>query len=190
MKQEKTMNNTEKMTNMKEIILNLKAVRSERNLSYTDILNLMEARGDFISKTTLSRVFAEGSEETAFRYEETIRPIANALLNMENIEEDDTTAIQAIKSILKFKMEYIEELEHQLEDKDLELAKEKNKRHDMLDELREEHKRKVDFLMGQIELKDKRIDALLNAVYTKDAQHKELLDVILACPARKEGECK
>ena len=83
------MNNTEKMTNMKEIILNLKAVRSERNLSYTDILNLMEARGDFISKTTLSRVFAEGSEETAFRYEETIRPIANALLNMENIEDDE-----------------------------------------------------------------------------------------------------
>ena len=184
------MNNTEKMTNMKEIILNLKAVRNERNLSYTDILKLMEENGDFLAKSTLSRVFADGSEDIAFRYEETIRPIANALLNMENIEEDDTTAIQAIKSILKYKLEIIEELERELEQKELELAEVKVKHHERIDKIHEEYERKATFLMNQIDLKDKRIDALLNAVYTKDAQHKELLDVILSCPARKEGECK
>jgi deoxyribodipyrimidine photolyase len=135
-------------------------------------------------------VFADGSEDIAFRYEETIRPIANALLNMENIEEDDTTAIQAIKSILKYKLEIIEELERELEQKDLELAEVKVKHHERIDKIHEEYERKATFLMNQIELKDKRIDALLNAVYTKDAQHKELLDVILSCPARKEGECK
>lgn len=184
------MNNKEQMPFMKEMILNLKAVRNERNLSFTDILSLMEQNGDFLAKSTLSRVFAEGSEDVSFRYEETIRPIARALLNMENIEEDDTTAVQAIKSILKYKLEVIEELEREIEQKDLELAEEKVKRHERLDKIRDEYDKKTNFLMSQIELKDKRIDNLMNAVLTKDEQHKELLSVILACPARKNGECE
>ena len=79
------------MTNTREIIIRLKEVREEKGLSFGDILSLMEANGDFLSKSTLSRVFAEGSEENSFKYEETIRPIANAMLDIETIEEEDTT---------------------------------------------------------------------------------------------------
>ena len=50
------------MTNTKDIIVKLKEVRDEKGLSYTDILDLMEKNGDYLSKSTLSRVFAEGSE--------------------------------------------------------------------------------------------------------------------------------
>ena len=73
------------MTNTKDIIIQLKRVREERGLSYNDILDLMKANGEFLSKSTLSRVFADGSEEVSFRYEETIRPIANALLDIDHI---------------------------------------------------------------------------------------------------------
>ena len=55
------------MTNSKDVILKLKEVREEKGLSYNDILDLMEKNGDFLSKSTLSRVFAEGSEEIRFR---------------------------------------------------------------------------------------------------------------------------
>lgn len=48
------------MTNTKDIIIKLKAVKEEKNLSLGNILDLMEKNGDYVAKSTLSRVFAEG----------------------------------------------------------------------------------------------------------------------------------
>lgn len=177
------------MTNTKDIIIQLKKVREEKDLSFNDILQLMEDNGDYLSKSTLSRVFADGSEESSFKYEETIRPIANALLDIDMVEDDDTIDTKAIKAILKYKIERIEELEQALEKKELELAEEKVKYHEKLDKEREQSKRSIEFLKEQISLKDKRMDQLLEAVFKKDVQHKELLDTILACPARKQTDC-
>ena len=73
------------MTNTRDIILKLKEVKKEKNYSITDIENLLEANGEHLSRSTISRIFADGSEDTSFRYEETIRPIANALLDIETI---------------------------------------------------------------------------------------------------------
>ena len=103
------------MTNTRDIIMKLKEVREERGLSYGDILDLLEKNGDYLAKSTISRVFAEGSEEQGFRYEETIRPIANALLDIENIEDTDNMDVQAMKSLLKYKIQRIEDLERQIE---------------------------------------------------------------------------
>lgn len=173
------------MTNTKDIIIKLKEVREEKNLSYTDILNLMEKNGDFVSKSTLSRVFAEGSEELSFKYEETIRPIANALLDIETIEETDNMDVQAMKSLLKYKIQRIEELEKQVKNLESALDKEKIKYHEKLDAEREQYFRRIDFLKEQVALKDKRMDLLLEAVFQKDKQQKELLESILNCPCRK-----
>lgn len=173
------------MTNTKDIIIKLKEVREEKNLSYTDILNLMEKNGDFVSKSTLSRVFAEGSEELSFKYEETIRPIANALLDIETIEETDNMDVQAMKSLLKYKIQRIEELEKQVKNLEVALDKEKIKYHEKLDAEREQYFRRIDFLKDQVALKDKRMDLLLEAVFQKDKQQKELLEKILQCPCKK-----
>lgn len=178
------------MTNSRDIIIKLKEVREEKGLSYNDILSLMEKNGDYLSKSTISRVFADGSEdETSFRYEETIRPIANALLDIETIEEDDNVDVQAMKSLLKYKNQRIEDLEREIEKLELSLAEEKVKHHERLDKEREQHQKSVEFLKDQISLKDKRMDQLLEAVFKKDSQHKELLDVILSCPARRGSDC-
>ena len=169
------------MTNTKDIIMKLKAVREEKGLSYTDILDLLEKNGDFLSKSTLSRVFAEGSEEIRFRYEDTIRPIANALLDIETEEDTDDMDTKAMKSLLKYKIQRIEELEQKVEHLETALDKEKIKYHDKLDEERELYNRRVDFLKEQISLKDKRMDQLLEAVFEKDKQHKEMLEKLLKC---------
>lgn len=167
------------MTNSKDVILKLKEVREEKGYSYNDILNLMEKNGDFLSKSTISRVFADGSEESSFRYEETIRPIAKALLDIEDIEEDDNTDVRAMKSLLKYKIERIEELERKIEQLETSLAKEKVKYHEKLDKERDQFQRSIDFLKNQIDLKDKRMDQLLDAVFKKDVLHKELLEKLL-----------
>lgn len=174
----------------KDIIIQLKKVREEKGLSYSNILELMERNGDYLSKSTLSRVFSEGSEEVSFNYEVTIRPIANALLDIENIEQEDSREVQAMKSILKFKAERIEDLERQIEKLELALAEEKIKCHEKLDEVRKEYQQNTAFLREQIDFKDKRMDQLLEAVFQKDAQFKEMLELVLSCPARQQGECK
>ena len=166
------------MTNTKEIILKLKEVREEKGLSYGDILDLMEKSGDFVSKSTLSRVFAEGSEECSFKYEETIRPIAKALLDIETIEETDDMDVQAMKTLLKYKIQLIEDLEKKIDTLNNDLAKEKLKYHEKLDKERENFQKSLNFCREQIDLKDKRIDQLLET-------NIKLLNQLLVCPCRK-----
>lgn len=180
------------MTNTKDLIIKLKEVREEKGLSYNDILDLMEKNGDFLSKSTISRVFADGSEEMSFRYEETIRPIAKALLDIENLEETDDLDTKAMKSLLKYKIQRIEELEQRIEQLESELDKEKIKYHEKMDKERARYNKSIDFLKEQVAYKDKRMDMLLEAVFEKDKQHKEMLARVLMCSkcpmeAKNEG---
>ena len=169
------------MTNTKDVILKLKEVRDEKQLSYGDILELMEKNGDYLSKSTISRVFQDGSEDQSFRYEETIRPIAKALLDIETIEEDDTTDIKAMKSLLKLKIARIEELEALLEN-------EKHKYHEKLAKESKHFQDSLAFMTNQIALKDKRIDALLETTTELMATNNRLINQLMQCPLRNETE--
>ena len=176
------------MTNTRDLIIQLKEVREEKGLSYNDILSLMEKNGDYLSKSTISRVFSEGSEEMSFRYEETIRPLAKVLLDIETIEDDDTLDTRAMKSLLKYKIQRIEELEKQVEKLDSDIVRIKLSNHEKMEAEREVYNRRVEFLKGQIELKDKRMDQLLEAVFTKDKLYNELLEKTLNCHCCPKGE--
>lgn len=185
------------MTNNKELIIQLKKVREEKHLSFNDILDLMEENGDYLSKSTLSRVFAEGSEDVSFRYDETIRPIANAILDIGNIEEDDNDDIQALKRIVQQNEKLIAGLQQQLTNIELANDEERLSEYEKMERERDSWSRSIDFLKDQITKKDERIDKLLNAVQVKDeiintlhGQLQDLHDLILSCPARKVGECK
>lgn len=172
------------LVSLGKIIIRIKEKRNEQGLSYDDINELIQKNGDYpLSKSTLSRVFAEGSEEQRFSYEDTIRPLAKALLDIENIEEDDTDDVKTLKSLLKLKMARINELE-------AELAQAENKYHEKIDKEREQFHRSLDFLKEQVAYKDKRMDILLDSVRAKDELHNKLLEQILSCPCRKASESK
>jgi hypothetical protein len=148
----------------------------------------MEKNNDYLSKSTISRVFQDGSEELSFRYEETIRPIAKALLDIETIEETDNLDVQAMKSLLQYKIQRIEELEQQIEQLECSFTKERLKFHEKMEQEREQWSRSIDFLKNQVSLKDKRIDVLLEAVQAKDSKFDQVLDLVLSCPCRKAHE--
>ena len=178
------------MTNTREIILKLKDVRNERGYSYGDILELMEQNGDFLSKSTISRVFQDGSEELSFRYDETIRPIAKALLDIETIEDTDNLDVRAMKSLLQYKIQRIEELEQQIEQLEASFVKERLKFHEKIEQERAQSNKSIEFLKNQVSLKDKRIDVLLEAVQAKDSKFEEVLGLILSCPCRNAHESR
>lgn len=174
------------MTETREVILALKQVKDEKNLSLDKILDLMELNdpATAVSKTTLSRVFAKGSEDQIFRYETTLRPIASVLLD-ENIENDDDTNTKGIKAILKLKKDIIDELENKIKTVE---SEEKEKYHIKLDEETTKFQKSLDFVKNQIELKDKRIDHLLEENMKLVDANMRLLDQVLNCPLKK-GDC-
>jgi len=176
------------MTNTKDLIIKFKEVRDEKGLSLDTIMNLIELNDDYVSKSTLSRVFADGSEENSFRYEETLRPIAKALLDIENEEDTDDIDTRAMKSLLKYKIKRIEELEQQVAKLESDLDKQKIKSHEKLDAERDKYNRSIEFLKEQVAYKDKRMDMLLEAVFDKDKQHKEMLDKLLKCAKCPMGD--
>lgn len=146
-----------------EIIVSLKAVQSKQNLSISQIKKMVDATGTYLSPTTLRRVFAEGSEENdSFSYENTLRPIAQALLSNHSLYTEDEVILakyEMYEAICRHKDDIIEGLRKQLE------------------EVRSEHddrckecEGRMDFLMNQIELKDRRMerkDEIINRLLEK-----------------------
>lgn len=169
------------MIKTRELIIRLKAVKEEKQLTLGDIYSLVEDNGDFCSKTSLSRLFSDGSEELSFK-EETLLPVARALLDVERLEETDDLDTQALKTLLQYKSQRIKELESRIEELEMELDREKLKLHEKLDAEREIYNRRVDFLKSQIELKDERIDKLMDALFEKDSAYNNLLNQYLTCP--------
>ena len=160
------------MTNTKEIIEQLKEVKSQKNLSLDTIMRMVENDGGYISKTTLSRLFSKNSVELGFRYEETIKPVANVLLGIDHIEENELADVKAMKYIIQNKAQRIMALEK-------ELAETKEKYHEKLDKERAQSRRSIDFLKDQISLKDKRMDLLLDMVLKRDEQYQKMMKNLL-----------
>lgn len=182
------------METTREVILSLKAVREEKKLSFDQIIALMEQNNQYLSKSTLSRVFANGSEDSGnFRYE-TLRPIADVLLDIENIEVDDDTDTKAFKSILKLKkdliFDYAEQNKQLKEELETIKDREKIKYAERLEKETKHFNDSLAFMRHQIELKDQRIDALLSTTTELMATNNKLVKQLMDCPIRKTDECK
>ena len=159
------------MTDTKDVILALKKVKRERGLSVDKIYEMVEANDPSrtVSRTSVARVFREGSEEQIFKWENTLKPIANALLDFEEIESYDDTDTQAYKAILILKKEIIDTLEARLtiaEDANNDTA---------------HYVKSIEHLEKQLEYKDKRIDQLLDANDELRKELSKLTDRLLKC---------
>ena len=131
------------------------------------------------SETTIARVFREGASAEKFRWEASLRPIANAFLELEDIESSEDPEEQALKSILKLKKDQLGKAKTELED-------EKAKYHKRLEEETAKYQKSLEFAMHQIELKDKRIDQLMDANDRLSITNDRLINQLMDCPLRKD----
>ena len=129
---------------LSNIVIRLKEMKAER----PDLTLQKIADHTGVPYGTVSRVFAEGSEEVSFRYD-SVMPIAKMLLDLDDVGEG-TEDEKAYKAIIQFYETSISQMKEQFEKK--------------LEEERTEYKRRIDFLMHQIEKKDERIDRLFEMV--------------------------
>ena len=169
------------MKNMKDIILDLREIyqNDKERYSYGNLLKQMEENGDFLSKSTLSRLFGDKWEEYSFDYENTIFPIVKVMIGAEEsesvIEWDSDTA----KLALKFKLE-----------SEAEIKKEKEKYHAKLAHETERFQKSLDFAMHQIKLKDDRIDLLMRQNERLSIMNNRMLEQFMDCPLKGGSGCK
>lgn len=144
------MNNKERL---KEIILQLKQIKRDRELSVQDIHDMVMGSGGYTSLSTVRRVFAQDSENKNFRYRDTIQPIAQVLIGV-NEEAEPLTAPEAdaLKNIALLKDNIIKELEA----KNAELSDKCTRYEQVIADFEE----RVHFLREQITRKDDYIDRL------------------------------
>ena len=96
-------------------IKRLKLIKEKQELSIPKILAMMESRGQFVSEATLKKVFAEGSEEKNFRYQDTIAPIADVLLDVYG-DDSNLDDVESLRQIIREKNKLIESLMIKLEE--------------------------------------------------------------------------
>lgn len=145
---------------LSEIVSRLKRVRDEEGLSCQRIVDLVEENGGHVSLSTVKRVFEPGSEMYTWQYENTLKPIADAVLGLYGASRSATAdEADAMKAIIDYKTEKIAALTMQLRRSE------------------ESYKRRIDFLKHQIDLKDARIDR-------RDTMIEKLLDTIISINKR------
>ena len=141
----------------RKTIHRLKQIKAEQGLSIAKIMDLMESRGQFVSEATIKRVFADGSEDQNFRYQDSIAPIADVLLDIygESSDIDDT---ESLRRIIHEKNKLIEFLMLKMDEKEQEFEK----RIALYEERKALYEKTIDRFETQVSRKDELIERLLN----------------------------
>ena len=150
----------------KSTIIRLKRVKAEQGLSISKIMDLLEEKGKFVSEATVKRVFSEGSEDFNFRYQDSIAPLADVLLDWYG-DSSGLDDVSALKQIIHDKNQTIEFMMIKFEEQ--KTAYEKNVAH--LKEQIQSLNERLDFRERVVDRKDAVIEKLLNAYLLKEMEN-------------------
>ena len=153
----------------KSTIIRLKRVKAEQGLSISKIMDLLEEKGKFVSEATVKRVFSEGSEEFNFRYQDSIAPLADVLLDWYG-DSSGLDDVSALKQIIHDKNQTIEFMMIKFEEQ--KAVYEKNVAH--LKEQIQSLNERLDFRERVVDRKDAVIEKLLNAYLLKEMEDVEI----------------
>ena len=96
----------------RKLILSLKRVKTDCGFNIDQVYEIVYSNDPQTapSRSSVARVFAEGSEAEAshFKFETTLKPIADALLDIDSNEEEDSSE-ELAKSLLKYKKDLLDE---------------------------------------------------------------------------------
>ena len=153
----------------RKTIKRLKQIKQEQGLSISQIMDLMEKRGQFVGEATLKKVFADGSEEKSFRSQDSIAPIADVLLDIYG----DTSGLDDVESLKQFIREKNKLIEflviklEEIEEKDAEKKAIYDDRKAAYEKTISALEFQIHRLHEQVDRKDQMIEKLLNVVFVE-----------------------
>ncbi len=105
------------LQNTKDLVIALKHTKEAKNLTIAQLLNIMDERNQSISRTTLNRIFADGSEDNdSFSYTATLKPLAELLLEEDDEQGDDLCSqlMADLRADIRVKNEIIKKMESEV----------------------------------------------------------------------------
>lgn len=155
-------------------IRRLKEIKAQQGLSINKIMDLMEERGQFVSESTLKKVFSDGSEDQSFRYQGSIAPIADVLLDIYGDTSGDEDA-ETLRRIIREKNKLIEFLMIKLEEQ----ASIHNGKESIYQERKDIYERTIEDMRTQIANLTALIERRDASISRKDEILEKLLDAYI-----------
>lgn len=157
-------------TKTREVILALKKVREENGYTLQRIQDMVLDAGGNLSISTVKKVFSEGSENLNFRYEDSVKPIADVLLRIHQPEKADEPEVEALRQIILLKNAILEETREELsrtKERETEIKADAQTKINYLQS-------RVEYLKTQIEKGDRLLNERRDFLYRKDDEIKSL----------------
>ena len=143
----------------RDTVERLRKLKRDNDLTNSQIMDMLEKNNCYISEATIKKVFSENNDPGSFKYQSTIAPLADVLLDMYS-DDSGSDEITALKALIHDKNEMISILVVRNEEIRADYEKRINHLQKQIGML-EDH---LIFREKQIDKKDEIISKLLNKV--------------------------
>jgi len=143
----------------RDTVERLRKVKRDNDLTISQIMDMLEKKNCYISEATIKRVFSENNDAVTFKYQSTIAPLADVLLDIYN-DVSGSEDVTSLKALIHDKNEMISILVVKNEELRADYEKRINHLQKQIETL-EEH---LAFREKQIDKKDDIITKLLSKV--------------------------
>lgn len=154
----------------KSTVLKLREVKKQRDLTISNIMDMLETKGKYLSEGTIKRLFSDNSDPESFKYRDTIAPLADVLLDLYS-DKSGTEDVEALKAMIHDKNKTIniliardEERKADYERRIAHLQKQIDKLEEHLDFRERVIERKDDVIEKLITREDKVVEALIGKI--------------------------
>lgn len=145
-----------------ELIEELKELRIQKGMTYQQIFDEIEKRGDSVSLSTIKLVFSD-SRNHNHDYKNVLRPIADVL---NSPSDDDTLELKVLQTRLDIKEEMINDYQARLDNKDIKFKQREQFYMNTIEHLQKEIEFKNEQIRHHSEAMDRK-DGLIRELYTK-----------------------
>lgn len=90
----------------RDTVERLRRVKKENGLTISQIMDMLEKNNCYISEATIKKLFSENNPAESFKYQSTISPLADVLLDMYS-DESGSEDVAALKALIHDKNEMI-----------------------------------------------------------------------------------
>ena len=141
----------------------LRKIKKDNGLTNSQIMDMLEKNNCYISEATIKKVFSDNNDPGSFKYQSTIAPLADVLLD---IFSDDSCSddIAALKELIHDKNEMISILVVRNE------------------EIRADYEKRLNHLQKQIGMLEDHLIFREKQIDKKDEIISKLLNKIIDCP--------
>lgn len=153
-------------------IKRLKQIKQEQGLSISQIMEIMEKHGKYVSEATMKKIFADGSEEKPFRYQDSIAPVADVLLDIYG-DTSGLDDVESLRQIIREKNKLIELFVIKIE----ELGEEAKAREKLYEDRKSAFEKTIESLElqvhrlhEQVDRKDIMLERLVNTLLLNESE--------------------